>query len=139
MNSSSVSTSVSSAGSTGSTGSTASTGLAEPSQPSASHASGAPAGALENSRTRIREAGEALRQDLKSCGDQVRLAAGDLCSVAETTADQLRQQAETAFSEARKHAGTLCEQGEDYVRQNPIPSVVGALAAGFLVGVLIRR
>ena len=80
-----------------------------------------------------------LRQDLRACGDQVRLAAGDLCSAAESTAGQIRQQAETAFSEARKHAGTLCGQGEEYVRQNPLPSVLGALAAGFLVGVLIRR
>ena len=94
---------------------------------------------MEASRVRIREAGEVLRQDLRACGDQVRLAAGDLCSAAESTAGQIRQQAETAFSEARKHAGTLCGQGEEYVRQNPLPSVLGALAAGFLVGVLIRR
>jgi ElaB/YqjD/DUF883 family membrane-anchored ribosome-binding protein len=116
-----------------------SSSAADSAEAPASPTSDSPAGGLENSRTRIWEAGEVLRQDLKSCGDQVRQAAGDLCSAAETTADQLRQQAETAFSEARKHAGTLCEQGEDYVRKNPLPSVLAALAAGFLVGVLIRR
>ena len=94
---------------------------------------------LENSKNHLREAGETLLHDLHASQDHVRRAADDLRAAAESTAEQLREQAGAALSEARKHAGTLCDQGQEYVRQNPLPSVLGALAAGFLVGILIRR
>lgn len=46
----------------------------------------------------------------------------------------LREQAEQAWQTTREHAGTALHSGEDYVRANPLPTVFGALAVGFVLG-----
>lgn len=49
--------------------------------------------------------------------------------------DEAGTRAEDAFGQVRK----LRADGEEYVRQNPRECLLGALAAGFVTGLLIRR
>ena len=59
-------------------------------------------------------------------------AAGDLRAAATARTDEM-----TAM--ARERAQTMRVDGEEYVRQNPRQALIGALAAGFVVGLLLRR
>jgi len=84
-----------------------------------------------------------------------------LKSRATESAQHLREVAEEKAAELKKNATvhakqlreTACEQwdetcvkakeihvtAEDYIRQNPTKCVLGALGAGFLIGLLVRR
>lgn len=67
--------------------------------------------------------------DLKA---RVSHAAGDFKSVATT-------QAERAYGKAREGAKTWVDDGAEFVRERPREALLGALAAGFVVGLLIRK
>jgi uncharacterized protein YjbJ (UPF0337 family) len=58
---------------------------------------------------------------------------------AEEAAQQVRAKAGVAYEKAREQARTAVSDGEEYIRRNPRESLVGALVAGFVVGLLIRR
>ncbi len=53
--------------------------------------------------------------------------------------DDLREQAGESYEQARERAKTLHGDAEEYVRQKPRESLLVALAAGFVVGLLLRR
>jgi uncharacterized protein YjbJ (UPF0337 family) len=59
-------------------------------------------------------------------------AAEDFKAVATAKAEEMRAM-------SRERAQNLRSDGEDYVRQNPRQALIGALAAGFVVGLLLRR
>ena len=40
---------------------------------------------------------------------------------------------------AREHAKKAYDEGQEYVKENPVPSVLGAFAVGLLLGALLRR
>ncbi|MDB6155820.1 MAG: hypothetical protein JWL90_4273 [Chthoniobacteraceae bacterium] len=105
---------------------------------------------MESSKQHLKEAGEALRANLETSKSHVKHAADDLRSAAEAkahelrtraenTAHELRGRAEDAYSDARAKVRTFQEDGEEYIRQNPSKSVLTALAAGFVLGLIIRR
>jgi uncharacterized protein YjbJ (UPF0337 family) len=48
-------------------------------------------------------------------------------------------QAERAYSRARHEVRTWTDDGAEFVRQRPREALLGAFAAGFVVGLLIRR
>ena len=54
-------------------------------------------------------------------------------------ADEVKAQASVAYNETRRRARTLVGEGEEYVRSNPRESLLAALCAGFVAGLLIRR
>ena len=54
-------------------------------------------------------------------------------------ADEVKAQAGVAYDQARQRVRSLREDGEEYVRHNPRESLVTALCAGFVAGLLIRR
>ena len=58
---------------------------------------------------------------------------------AEDTADQMKAKAGVAYDKAREQARSAWGEGEEYIRRNPRESLVSALVAGFVVGLLIRR
>jgi uncharacterized protein YjbJ (UPF0337 family) len=58
---------------------------------------------------------------------------------AEDAADQVKAKAGVAYERARQQARSAWSEGEEYVRRNPRESLVSALVAGFVVGLLIRR
>lgn len=53
--------------------------------------------------------------------------------------DEVKAQAGAAYVGARRQVRSLHEEGEEFVRANPRPSLVAALCAGFVIGLLIRR
>jgi uncharacterized protein YjbJ (UPF0337 family) len=71
----------------------------------------------------------AMAGNLKS---RVRHAADDFKSAATTGAER-------AYEKAREEVRTWAEDGVEYVRESPRKALLGAFAAGFVVGLLIRR
>ena len=53
--------------------------------------------------------------------------------------EEVKTQAGAAYDGARKQVRSLHQDGEEYVRANPRQSLVAALCAGFVIGLLIRR
>jgi uncharacterized protein YjbJ (UPF0337 family) len=77
-----------------------------------------------------------VAQKLKSSAAGV---AEDLRGSMSANADELKMQAEYAYRKARTFAGKVTEETEEYVRRKPREALFRALAAGFVVGLLIRR
>lgn len=69
----------------------------------------------------------------------VKQAADDLRSAAGAKAQEIRERAESAYDTARTRARSWQEEGEQYVRENPLRGVLTALGVGFILGLLIRR
>jgi ElaB/YqjD/DUF883 family membrane-anchored ribosome-binding protein len=76
---------------------------------------------------------------LESSRTHARRAAEDLKSAATGLADEYRGKAEQAWDDARVRARTLQEDGEQYVRDNPMKAVMTALGIGFVLGIVFRR
>ena len=75
-------------------------------------------------------------EDLRSAAEQ---KATELRSAAEGKAQELRSKAEQVYEDARNRARTFQEEGEAYVRDNPMRGVMTALGVGFVLGLLFRR
>lgn len=86
---------------------------------------------------------EQVKARAADLADDVRAKVGsaveDIKAKGSAAAEEVKVQAGVAYDEARKRARTLREDGEEYVRQNPRESLVAALCAGFVAGLLIRR
>ncbi len=65
--------------------------------------------------------------------------AEELKHTAEEKAHHLRHLAEHQWHETRDRARELHQTSEEYVRENPTKAVVGALAIGFIIGLIVRR
>ncbi len=76
---------------------------------------------------------------LESSKTHARRAAEDLKSAATTMAEDYRDKATQAWDDARVRVRTLQEDGEDYVRENPMKAVMTALGIGFVLGLIFRR
>lgn len=63
----------------------------------------------------------------------------DLRETFNQRAGEYRERANQAWSDTTGRARTLSEDGEDYIRENPLQAVGIALAAGFILGVIMRR
>jgi len=76
---------------------------------------------------------------LESSKTHARRAAEDLRSAATTMAGDYRDKATQAWDDAKVRVRTLQEDGEDYVRENPMKAVLTALGIGFVLGLIFRR
>ena len=56
-----------------------------------------------------------------------------------TVAQDFTDKASKALDEAKQHVRTLREDGEDYVRENPMKAVFTALGVGFILGLIFRH
>jgi len=65
--------------------------------------------------------------------------AHDLRETLTERAGEYRERANQVWSDTTVRARTLQEDGEDYIRENPLQAVGVALAAGFVLGVILRR
>lgn len=63
----------------------------------------------------------------------------DLRETVTQRAGQYRERANQVWSDTTGRARTLTEDGEQYIRENPLQAVGIALAAGFILGVILRR
>jgi ElaB/YqjD/DUF883 family membrane-anchored ribosome-binding protein len=87
---------------------------------------------FESGKTHARQAAEELRGAAEA-------KARELRATAEAKAQEYREKAEHAFEDARARARTLREDGEQYVRENPLRTVFTALGVGFVLGLIFRR
>jgi len=87
---------------------------------------------FESGKTHAKQAAEDLRAAAEEKASQFR-------GVAEAKAQEFRGKAEDAYSQARTRARSLQEEGEAYVRENPVRGVMTALGVGFLLGLVFRR
>ena len=63
----------------------------------------------------------------------------DLRDTLNERAGEYRERANQVWSDTTGRARTLTDDGEEYIRENPLQAVGIALAAGFILGVIMRR
>ena len=83
--------------------------------------------------------GTGAQSKLESSRTHARRAAEDLKSAAASMAEDYRDKATHAWDDAKVRVRTLQEDGEDYVRENPVKAVATALGVGFVLGLIFRR
>ena len=84
----------------------------------------------------LRDAAAAKAQDLR---DAATARAQDLRETLADRANEYREHASRIWSDTAVRARGLQEDGEDYIRENPLQAVGIALAVGFAVGLILRR
>jgi ElaB/YqjD/DUF883 family membrane-anchored ribosome-binding protein len=86
-------------------------------------------------------AGESSPQNKRAQSekDQWRSTSEDMKSKVTGVAQDYTDKASAALDEAKQRVRTLREDGEDYVRENPIKAVFTALGVGFMLGLLFRH
>lgn len=89
-------------------------------------------GAVEQAKARATEVAGGVRTRATEIASDVRHAAGE-------KAEELRAQAGEVYETAARHVSTMRGDGEEYIRHNPRESLITALAAGFVLGLLLRR
>jgi ElaB/YqjD/DUF883 family membrane-anchored ribosome-binding protein len=82
----------------------------------------------------------AAENELESNQAQAQRAADALESASTKIAEDYRDRAERSWDEPKKvRVRTWQEDGEDYVRENPMKAVFTALGIGFVLGFIFRR
>ena len=89
-------------------------------------------GRVEQAKAKAADLADDVRAKVGSAVEDIKAKGG-------AAAEEVKAQAGVAYDQARKRARTLREDGEEYVRQNPRESLIAALCAGFVAGLLIRR
>jgi ElaB/YqjD/DUF883 family membrane-anchored ribosome-binding protein len=79
------------------------------------------------------------QKKLESSKTHAKRAAEDLKSATTAMAEDYRDKATQAWDDAKGRARTLREDGEDYVRKNPMKAVFTTLGIGFVLGWIFRR
>jgi|GEM_PF-333934 len=87
---------------------------------------------VEQAKSKVAEITEDLRNKASHIADDIKVSAS-------LKAGQLKAQAGDVYINARQRANTLHESMNKQVRQKPRQSVLAALAAGFVLGLLVRR
>jgi ElaB/YqjD/DUF883 family membrane-anchored ribosome-binding protein len=95
----------------------------------------------------VRAAASARAADLKSAAsakaDEFRSAASakaeEFRAAANAKAEEYRGKAEDAWGDAKITARTYQEDAEAYVRENPTRSLLIGVAAGFALGLMVRK
>ena len=83
--------------------------------------------------------GKSRVDDKGTHGQEAWHTAEDVKSAGATVAKDYTEKAGAALDEAKKRARTLREDGEDYVRKNPMKTVFTALGVGFMLGVIFKH
>jgi ElaB/YqjD/DUF883 family membrane-anchored ribosome-binding protein len=81
----------------------------------------------------------AAENELKSDEAKVQRASAALGSATAKAAEEYRDKAEQTWDETKVRVRTWQEEGEEYVRENPMKAVFGALGIGFVLGLMIRH
>jgi len=89
-------------------------------------------GRLEQMKTKVGELAEDARTKAGELKDAFKVKAAEV-------GEEAKAQAAAAYGNARQRARTLLEEGTEYVRHNPRESLLAALCAGFVAGLMIRR
>ncbi len=86
---------------------------------------------------------EQVKGKAAEVSDQIRAKVGDVVDDfkhrAATLGEDAKAQGAAAYDEAQQRVRGLWDEGEEYVRANPRESVLVAVAAGFLAGIMFVR
>jgi ElaB/YqjD/DUF883 family membrane-anchored ribosome-binding protein len=74
----------------------------------------------------------------ESSKTKAKRATEHLKSATTAIAEDYRDKAAQVWDDAKVRANTLREDGQDYVRENPMKAVFTALGIGFVLGVIFR-
>jgi len=96
-------------------------------------------GTLEKAKEKSCEIKERATESARHFQEVATEKASALKENATVQAKQLRETACEQWDETRVKAKEIHVTAEDYIRQNPTKCVLGALGAGFLIGLLVRR
>jgi len=91
-----------------------------------------PSGGEGSSAAQLRDKASEVGQNLRDMGAQAR-------EVASEQVNQLRDTASQYYQQGRERAMEFEQNFEDYVRQQPVKSVLIAAGVGVLLGILWRR
>jgi len=98
---------------------------------------------FESAKAHAKEAAEELKAAAEAKArefrDKASTKAQEFRQTAEAKVHEFREKAEHTYGEARARTRTMQEDGEAYIRENPAKAVLTALAAGFVIGLLLRR
>lgn len=83
--------------------------------------------------------GMAAKDKLESTQEQAQRAADALESATLNMTEDYREKGEEIWDETKVRVRTWQEDGEDYVRENPMKAVFTALGLGFVLGLMVRR
>ncbi len=92
----------------------------------------AASGRLEQIKSKVSDVAHDVGEKVGSALHQAKAAGA-------AAVEEVKAQAGEAYVSARKQVRSLHEEGEEYVRANPRQSLLVALCAGFVVGLLIRH
>ena len=81
----------------------------------------------------------AAENKLESDEARVQRAAEALESATAKLAEDYRDKAEQSWDETKVRVRTWQEDGEDYVRENPMKAIFAALGIGFVLGFTFRH
>lgn len=120
--------------------------MPEENPPSTEASSTAASGAgkeFEAAKSHVKEAADHLRSAAETKARELRekaeAKAREFRSTAEAKVHEFRERAGTGYGDARERFRTFQDEGEAYVRENPTKAVLTALAAGFVLGLILRR
>lgn len=95
---------------------------------------------IEDSKTSTGlSSSSSAQSELQKTKTEIREVADDLASEAKSVAEECRGKAEQLWSDARKRTTNFQEEGEQYVRDNPMKTVITVLSVGLLLGLMCRR
>lgn len=96
-----------------------------------------------NVKDRAIEAAQALKASAVQKAEQFKTVATEKAeqfkTVAGEKASHVKEAAQQQWDETRVKAKEIHVTAEDYIRQNPTKTVLGALGVGFLIGLIVRR
>jgi len=75
----------------------------------------------------------------KRLATEIEKLVSDGVHTVQTVASEYAEKLGETAVHAQKHAKKAYEGGQEYVKENPVPSVLGAFAIGLLLGILLRR
>ena len=81
----------------------------------------------------------AAENELESDEARVQRAAEALESAAANVTEDYKDKTERSWDETKVRVRTWQSEGEEYVRENPMKAVFGALGIGFVLGLMIRH
>ena len=99
--------------------------------------------AADHLRTAATAKARDLREKAGAKANEIRgkaeAKASEFRETAEEKVHDFREKAEQKYGEARARSRTFQDDGEAYIRENPTKAVITALAAGFVLGLILRK
>ncbi|MFS4457694.1 DUF883 family protein [Bdellovibrio sp. HCB2-146] len=82
---------------------------------------------------------EASRDIMNDVNTTTRKAAHDLKGSMQEARSSLKEAFNDRYESVRRQAGEALSTSEEFVKEHPISTVLGACAVGFIAGALLRR